>query len=55
MKNNSIPSLDNDKERVMHPKSNNIEFMIFNNVDEVTEELFESPFIDKKCWQNNQK
>ena len=27
MKNNSIPSLDNDKERVMHPKSNNIEII----------------------------
>ena len=33
----------------MHSKSNNIEFMIYDNVDEVFEELFESPFIDKRC------
>ena len=52
---NFISSKGNDEERVMHSKSNNIEFMIFNNAYEVTEELFESPFIDKKCWQNNQK
>ena len=52
---NFISSKGNDEERVMHSKSNNIEFMIFNNVDEVTEELFEPPFIDKKCLQNNQK
>ena len=52
---NFISSKGNDEERVMHSKSNNIEFMIFNNVDEVTEELFEPPFIDKKCFQNNQK
>ena len=52
---NFISSKGNDEERVMHSKSNNIEFLIFNNVDKVTEELFESPFIDKKCWQSNQK
>ena len=34
---NLISSKDNDKERVMHSKSDNIEFMIYDNVDEVTE------------------
>ena len=40
---------DNNEERMMHSKSNNIEFMIYDNVDEAFEELFESPFIDKRC------
>ena len=41
MKNNSIPSLDNDKERVMHPKSNNIEIRISGEADEIIEERFD--------------
>ena len=41
MKNNSIPSLDNDKERAMHPKSNNIEIMISGEADEIIEERFD--------------
>ena len=32
----------NDEERVMHSERGNIEFMISDNVDEVTEERFES-------------
>ena len=32
------------EERVMHSKSNNIEFMPYNNVKEVVNELFELPF-----------
>ena len=52
---NFISSKGNDEERVMHSKSNNIELRIFNNVDEDTEELFGSPFIDKKCWEKNKK
>ena len=54
-KRNFISSKDNNEERIMHSKSNNIEFMIYDNVDEVFEELFESPFIDKRCQKNNQK
>ena len=38
---NSI-SKGNDKKHVMHSKSYNIEFMIYDNPYEVTEELFES-------------
>ena len=35
-------SKGNDKKHVMHSKSYNIEFMIYDNPYEVTEELFES-------------
>ena len=38
----SISSIDNDEERVMHSKSDNIEIMINDKRDEVTEKLFES-------------
>ena len=38
---NFISSKDHDEEHVMHSKSNNIEFMIYDNADEVTRELFE--------------
>ena len=34
-----ISSKDNVKEHVIHSKSNNIEFIIDDNVDEVPEEL----------------
>ena len=37
-------SKDNDEERVMHSKSNNIEFMTYDNADEVFGELLESLF-----------
>ena len=40
---NFISSKDNDEERVMHSKSDNIEFLIYVNANEVIEELFESP------------
>ena len=33
---------DNDEERVMHLKSNNIEFAIYGNADEVIKKFFES-------------
>ena len=35
-------SKDNHEERVIHSKSDNILFMIYDNADEVIEELFES-------------
>ena len=44
--NNFISSIDNDEERVMHSKSNNIEIMINDEADE----LFDSV---KKRYQNN--
>ena len=40
---NFISSKDIDEERVMHSNSNNIEIMIYDKVDEVIEELLESP------------
>ena len=36
---NFISSKNTDEERVMHSKSDNIEFMIYDNKDEVIEEL----------------
>ena len=34
--------MDNDEDRAMHSKSDNIEIMINNQVDEIIEELFDS-------------
>ena len=48
--NNFISSLNNDEERVMHSKSNNIEIMINDETDEGIEELFDSI---KNRYQNN--
>ena len=39
-----ISSKDNDEERVMYSKSSNIEFMTYDNADEVFGELLESLF-----------
>ena len=39
---NFMSSKDTDEESVMHSKSDNIEIMISDKVDEVTEELFRS-------------
>ena len=39
---NFISSKDIDKECLMHSKSDNIETMIYDKVDEVIQELFES-------------
>ena len=39
---NYISSRGTDKEHVIHSKSDNIEIMINDKADEVTEELFES-------------
>ena len=36
-----ISSRDNDEERVMHSKNDNIEFTIYDNVDEVIEKISE--------------
>ena len=36
-----MPSKDNDEERVMHSKSDNIEIMINDEADEVNKELFQ--------------
>ena len=47
---NFIPSMDNDKERVMHSKSDSIKIMINDKADEVIEELFDSL---KNRYQNN--
>ena len=45
-----ISFLDNDEERVMHSKSDNIEIMINNEADEVIKELFDSL---KNRYRNN--
>ena len=37
-----MPSKDNDEECVMHSKSGNIEFMIYDKADEAIKKLFES-------------
>ena len=42
MANNFFSSLNNDEERVMHSKSDNIEIMISDEADEVIKELFDS-------------
>ena len=38
----SISSKNVDEERVMHSKSNNTEFVSYDNVNEVVDECFES-------------
>ena len=48
--NNFISSVDNDEERVMHSKSDNIEIMINDETDEVIKVLFHSI---KNRHQNN--
>ena len=40
--------MDNDEERVMHWKSDNVEIMISDEADEVIKELFDSLKIDSK-------
>ena len=40
--NNFISSIDNDEERIMHSKSDNIKIIINNESDEVIKELFDS-------------
>ena len=40
--NNFNSSLDNDEERVLHSKSDNIEIMINDEADGVMEQLFDS-------------
>ena len=40
--NNFISSIDNDEEHIIHSKSDRIEIMINDEVDEVVEELFDS-------------
>ena len=39
---NFISSKDVEEERVMHSKSNNIEFMLYENANEVFDKIFES-------------
>ena len=39
---NLISSKDLDEERVMHSKNENIEFMTYDNANEIVNELFES-------------
>ena len=51
--NNFISSKDDDKERVMHSKSDNIEIMINDKTDEVMQELFIHFLIDiKPDWKH---
>ena len=50
MANNFISSLDNDEERVMHSKSDNIEIIICDEADKVIKELLDSL---KNRYQNN--
>ena len=47
---NFISSIDNNEERVMHSKSNNIEIMISDEADGVIKEIFDSL---KDRYQNN--
>ena len=42
--------MDNDEERAMRSKSDNIEIMMNDKADEITEELFDSL---KNSYQNN--
>ena len=39
---NFTSSKDVEEERVMHSKSNNIEFMLYDNASEVFDKIFES-------------
>ena len=48
--NNFMSSIDNDEERVMNSKSDNIEIMINDEADEVIKEVFDSC---KIRYQNN--
>ena len=48
--NKFISSIDNDEERVIHSKSDNIEIMINNEADTVIKEFFDSL---KNRYQNN--
>ena len=50
--NNFISSIDNDEERVMHSKSDNIEIMINDEADEVIKELLNSLKTDIKIIWN---
>ena len=43
-------SKGNNEERVMHSKSDNIEFMTYDSADKVTEELFESLLNRYQNW-----
>ena len=53
LKNIFMFSKDNDEEHVMHSKSNNIEIMINNKVDEVIEELFSVNCFQISKWVRN--
>ena len=48
--NNFISSIDNDEERAIHSKSDNIEIMINDEADEALKENFDSL---KNRYQNN--
>ena len=39
---NFFPPKDDEEERVMHSKSNNIKLTLYDNANEVVDELFES-------------
>ena len=45
-----MSSIDNDEERVMHSKSDNIEIIVNDEADEVIKDLFDSI---KSRYQNN--
>ena len=48
--NNFVSSIDNDEERVMHSKCDNIEIMVNDEADKVIKELFDSL---KNRYQND--
>ena len=52
---NFMSSKDNDEERVMHSKSDNIEIMVNNKVGEVIEELFSDMKISDWVRNVNEK
>ena len=52
VENNFISSINNDAERVMHSKTDNIQIMTNDEADEVMEELYGSP---ENRYKNNLK
>ena len=50
MESSVISSINVDEEHVIHPKSNNTEIQTFENVNDIVDEFFKSPF---SRYQNN--
>ena len=50
---NFISSKHVDEERVIHSKSNDIKFMLYNNTNKVVNKLFDSFFFKIPIWFRN--